>query len=314
MRMYVEGWQPGYGSPTEPEQAFAPSAEEVDYAVEAVPWEPQDGHDDGIVRVAFVDGVERIDARLTLDAATGPISGIFGSYGVGAVVWDRSVPRSTFEHLSVERVCVQSQGAHVAVPPLRHGLAYLVASVEGDDPASPVRHLHERMRSAETDLSAALSDSGVFVVADGPISELRARPIVGMIKTHRASYLDHERLPIMRSLVPGARSPLFLIRSGRYSRYSWYLRLAEVAGGHSWSGIVRCVTPEAVGLEEAMSVADRTAALLPQVASEQHVDPRAPQNLVPIGALERELRRQLGDQALVYRALREAMEQQRESA
>jgi hypothetical protein len=42
------------------------------------------------------------------------------------------------------------------------------------------------------------------------------------------------------------------------------------------------------------------------VASEPHLDPRAPQNLVPIAALERELRRRLGDPAFVYRALREA--------
>ncbi len=314
MRMYVEGWQPGYGSPTEPEQAFAPSSEDVDYDVEAGTWVPRPGADDGVRRVAFVDGVERIDARLTLDAAKGPIPGIFGSFGVGAVVWDRSVPRSTFEHLRVERVCVQGHGAHVVVPKVPHGLDYPVASIEDDDPAALVRHLHERMRKAEADLSAVLADSGLFVVADGPISELRARSIVGMIKTHRASYLDDEHIPIMAELEPGFRSPLFLIRSGPYSKYSWYLRLARVTRGHSWSGVVRCVAPEAIGVAEAAIVADRTAVLLPQVASEEHVDPRAPQNLVPVGALERELRRNLGDQGLVYRALREAMEQQRESA
>jgi hypothetical protein len=53
-------------------------------------------------------------------------------------------------------------------------------------------------------------------------------------------------------------------------------------------------------------VADRVTAVLPVVASEPHLDPRAPQNLVPIAALERELRRRLGDPAFVYRALREA--------
>ena len=43
------------------------------------------------------------------------------------------------------------------------------------------------------------------------------------------------------------------------------------------------------------AIADRTAALLPVVGSEPHIDPRAPQNLVPIGALERELRHRMGD-------------------
>jgi hypothetical protein len=38
-----------------------------------------------------------------------------------------------------------------------------------------------------------------------------------------------------------------------------------------------------------------------------HKDPRAPQNLVPIGGLERELRHRLGDQQILYRALRAAV-------
>lgn len=42
------------------------------------------------------------------------------------------------------------------------------------------------------------------------------------------------------------------------------------------------------------------------MASSPHKDPRAPQNLVPIGGLERELRHRLGDQQLLYRSLRGA--------
>jgi hypothetical protein len=53
-------------------------------------------------------------------------------------------------------------------------------------------------------------------------------------------------------------------------------------------------------------LADLTALVLPPLASAPHKDPRAPQNLVPIGGLERELRRRLGDQQLLYRALRYA--------
>ena len=44
----------------------------------------------------------------------------------------------------------------------------------------------------------------------------------------------------------------------------------------------------------------------PPLASVPHKDPRAPQNLVPIGGLERELRHRLGDQHILYRALRAA--------
>ncbi len=45
---------------------------------------------------------------------------------------------------------------------------------------------------------------------------------------------------------------------------------------------------------------------LPRFASCEEKDPRAPQNLYPIGGLERELRRRLGDPMLIMRSLREA--------
>jgi hypothetical protein len=54
-------------------------------------------------------------------------------------------------------------------------------------------------------------------------------------------------------------------------------------------------------------IADRSAAVLPRVGSEPHIEPRAPQNLVPIAALERDLRHRLGDAGLVLRALRSAV-------
>jgi hypothetical protein len=47
-------------------------------------------------------------------------------------------------------------------------------------------------------------------------------------------------------------------------------------------------------------------AVLPKYASCEYKDPRAPQNLVPVAGLERELRRRLRNQALLLRALRTA--------
>ena len=114
--------------------------------------------------------------------------------------------------------------------------------------------------------------------------------------------------PIVGRLRAGQRTPLFLIgKGGAYPRYSWYQRLADLDGGHSWTGVVRAEVSSHLDLETARVVANRTAAVLPQVASEPHIDPTAPQNLVPIAALERELRRRLGDPGFVYRALRSAV-------
>ncbi|MPZ71540.1 MAG: hypothetical protein GEU71_18780, partial [Actinobacteria bacterium] len=57
---------------------------------------------------------------------------------------------------------------------------------------------------------------------------------------------------------------------------------------------------------EAVHVADLTAATLPRFASHPHKDSRAPENLYPIGGLERALRHRLGDAELMLRALRRA--------
>jgi hypothetical protein len=57
------------------------------------------------------------------------------------------------------------------------------------------------------------------------------------------------------------------------------------------------------GIEGARALADLTTAVLPRFASVVGRDPRAPQNLYPVGELERVLRHRLGDAALVKRAV-----------
>jgi hypothetical protein len=164
------------------------------------------------------------------------------------------------------------------------------------------------MRKAEARLSERLGQSGLFVVADGPINDLSATEKVGYIKSHRAPYLSEQRAPVIGRVRAGERTPLFVIgKGGQYERYSWYQRLADLPGGHSWTGVVRCEVSSALRLAQAIAIANRTTALLPLLASQAHIDPRAPQNLVPIAALERELRRRLGDSGFVYRALRTAV-------
>jgi hypothetical protein len=71
-------------------------------------------------------------------------------------------------------------------------------------------------------------------------------------------------------------------------------------------GIVRCEASAALRADDVIALADRVAATLPRFASAPHKDARAPQNLYPIGGLERHLRHRLGDAAVVYRALRRA--------
>jgi hypothetical protein len=90
-----------------------------------------------------------------------------------------------------------------------------------------------------------------------------------------------------------------------WTRHSWYVRLPG-SGGAPLAGVVRCECTADLAPADVTTLADVTAAVLPRYASEPHKDQRAPQNLYPIGGLERELRHRLGDPALLYRALRAA--------
>ncbi len=307
-QLHVESWAPDYGSPFESDAGLA-EPEKVDETVEVHGlWHAIPGIDDGISQIAFVDGVRRIDARLTIDDLTGPVAGICGSYGVGAVLWDRSIPRSEIVEARIGRLAVFGSGKGAPIPVISAELSYQSESVPDADPGALITRFHGAMRRAEGDLSEELAKTGVFVVSDGPINDMAATDKVGFIKSHRAPYLSHERAAVIGSLECGQRTPLFLIgKGGRYERYSWYFRIADRGDGHSWTGVVRGEVSAALDLDRAASIAARTTAIIPAVASEGHVDPRAPQNLVPIAALERELRRRLGDPGYVYRALRSAI-------
>lgn len=308
-QLYVEGWAPDYGTPYEDDSSLDTEVSKADEEVEVSgAWSPVPGLDDGLSEMAFVDGIRRIDARLTVDGDDGPKPGICGSFAVGAVLWDRQVPRSQVVAVQVQRVAVFGEGHAVPVPVAGPQLSYRSESVADDDPRALIQHFHGLMRKAEAALSERLAQEGTFVIADGPINDLSATEKVGYVKTHRTRYLSPDRSPVIGRLGTGERTPLFLIgANGAFPRYSWYLRLADLAGGHSWTGIVRAEVSSHLGIEKARTIADRATAVLPQVASAPHIDPRAPQNLVPIGALERELRRRLGDPLLIHRALRAAV-------
>ena len=57
------------------------------------------------------------------------------------------------------------------------------------------------------------------------------------------------------------------------------------------------------GFDEARRLADLSAREIPRFASHAARDPRAPQNLYPVGGLESRLKHLLGDPAVVRRAI-----------
>lgn len=306
----IDPWAVEYGSETPLE--FAADEEEADLdlsvEVDASRWAPV-APPPGVVRpeMAIVDGVRRMEARLVVSNEGRTLHGALGAYGVGVVHCRDG--RATFGREELGRLLIFGSGqcppAPVAIAP---SLVYQPLSVAEEDPDAPLRGLHGEMRRAEERLARALAaDERVLVVADGPlnISERTPGRVVGFVKRLFKLYLGPEHVPILRSLPFGTRTPVFLIRSaGRFARYSWFIRIGTRLSVESdMTGLVRLEVAEGIGVDEATRLAAMTTAVIPAFVPSRSRDPRAPQNLVPIGALETHLRHSLGDARLIHRRL-----------
>ena len=318
MRFAVETWAPDYGASVDG-AALADTDAEVDLAVEREPaaWAPV-RLQAGVAApacVLFVDGVQRIDARVWVtrhedlglaSEPTGELAhqGVCASWGAGVVRCDE---RARVVVTEVRRG-VFCPGVSVDPIVTRHGdyRPYPVPDTAGDPVAQALGRARGDLegRVAVEAMGAAEGRAGLLVV-DGPLGDRRHIPgAVGYVKTHHVSYLPATLRPIATGLGVGERTPLFAIGDRRF-RYSWYLRLPGAAA-HPWWGIVRCEASGDLTRTEALDLADRVTATLPRFASQPHNDPRAPQNLHPIAGLERELRHRLGHPAVMDRALRRA--------
>jgi hypothetical protein len=311
MRFRVDPWSVEYGSSVERE--LVASEVEVNTEVERPEgeWgvvEPRPGAiQPG--RVLFVDGVRRVDARVWIEDEAGDAQpGICASYAAG-VVQCAPGTRARVLHPIVGRG-VFSAAKHVGEITTRHG-HYEPHVAAGSEPEALWQALQDRMGRREVEAAEAARDDcddpdDSLVVVDGPLSGRQHVPgAIGMVKTHSKAYLPPPLMSVVGALRPGTRTPLFMIGGNPWSRLSWYLRLPGAADA-PWAGVVRVECSGDVPLRVASDLADGSSTTLSRYASEPHKDPRAPQNLYPIGGLERELRRRLGDPGLLFRALRVA--------
>jgi hypothetical protein len=307
--IHVEDWQGAYGSPylvlsDDPGAADVRLVEDGDRLARHPPEVSAGRHRS----IAFVDGVRRIEAALyRFDPATGRVArAVAGSHACGAVVADGD-GRPAFARERVRRLVICGGDLPFEIPPARGGWEWDTRSIHDDDPDALRAELQTRMRQDEGVLAERLGEEGHLVVVDGPLTYVRSRdqPVIGYVKTHSRALLDpshHRELPDLR---PGERTSLFTL--GR-DRYSCYLRLVPTGGiSGPWAGIVRLEVPQSAGLPASIRVVREAAAILPRYAGVAHRDPRAPQNLQPVGALETRLRHLLGDAGLAYRAVREAV-------
>lgn len=298
MRFTVEAWDSDYGAPTDAELDDA--SQNVDVSVELRPeeWRPLLPEAAPADDILFVDGVRRVDATLWIDKPPDfPGFALAATYAAGAV---RCNGRAVIEEAAVERGLFTSAPASDVVTSIG---TYGVKATKGVTAEELWLGIQQRMGALEAAVTRQAGGAELLVV-DGPLSHARdIENAVGYIKTQKVQYLPLELRQVLTALPAGYRTPLFLTTTG-WSRYSWYLRLANHAGPAG--GLVRCEIDADMSQADASRVATRISATLPRFASAGHKDPRAPQNLYPIGGLERELRHRLGDKDLAMRSLRRA--------
>lgn len=298
MRFTVEAWDSDYGAPTDAELDDA--SHNVDVSVEVRPeeWRPLLPETEPVEDILFVDGVRRVDATLWIDQPPDfPGFALAATYAAGAV---RCNGMATIEEADVERGLFTSAPASDVDTLVG---TYAVKSTKGTTAEELWLGIQQRMGALEASVTRRAGGAELLVV-DGPLSHARdIENAVGYIKTQKVQYLPLELRQVLTSLPAGYRTPLFLTTTG-WSRFSWYLRLANHAGPAG--GLVRCEIDADTTSADAARVATRVSATLPRYASARHKDPRAPQNLYPIGGLERVLRHRLGDKDRAMRALRRA--------
>jgi uncharacterized protein len=312
VQLRADPWAPSHGAGAE-----APFEDEhaqvvVDPAVETADWSsplrPGPCPDEPLV---FVDGVMRVDLRVLATDGARRAWGLLGSCLAGAVRCDRSA-RFVAEDEPVRRVMIL--GGRVTAPELRvrtgNGtITYSPRCIAADAPEVLRRALQRSMLDAEQALAVRLAGDAL-VFADGPLhlhSGTRS-PVVGVVKRMVVSYLDDDHSQLLGRLEPGERTPLFALGSAVLDRYAWYVRLAaRHRSWHELAGLVRCEVRMELGVEQARAVADRVCCLLPRYAGRLGIDPRAPQNLTPVGALEARLHHRLGNALVIRRALQASL-------
>ncbi|HUQ93061.1 MAG TPA: DNA double-strand break repair nuclease NurA [Bryobacteraceae bacterium] len=316
MRLRLDPWPVDYEAAILFEEAATLSRAEVRTDVECETWRiiPPQPEAPGL-ECYFVDGVRRVEARVLSESEGGRyVHGLLGSLAAGFVKVSNG--KAAFGDICVQRLLVLGGGAaepremHLGVSTLR----FEPCSAAENAPDAVLSELQKQMRAAEERLAASLSGQGACVFVDGPSYRATSRhEVAGVVKRIVDPYLREPHFNLVEQLRQGDRTPLFSILDSKYDRYSCFLRLAAPrAMDHPLAGIVRIEIGAAAGVETARRLATFAAGMLPRFASTSVRDPRAPQNLLPVGALEQEMRRRLGDALLIRRAIERELHEQRD--
>lgn len=315
MKFFVDAWDPSYGvgndaSPGDPESSASLVA---DVEFDTKDWRPiaKPSSTTAPETVLFIDGVRRTDAHVTVltqDETDQPGDlGICASYASGVV---RCTPAAaTLVSLETRRGVFTAASKAASIQTSAGTYAACLSAPDPDlSPAQLLsQSIQRQLGQLEVGVAVAARASNPanpeLLIVDGPLRGRDHLPLtLGFIKSHRTHYLPVELNAVVGQLGSGERTPVFRIGTS-WERHTWYLRL-PCRTGAPWTGVVRVECSAQLPTDEVIALANLSQATLPTYASEEHKDPRAPQNLYPIAGLENHLRRRLGDRELMVRALR----------
>lgn len=298
----LEAWNPAYAL----NQAALEEAPAQKAPIEPSPegdWQPIDPiFQTWPAVVYFVDGRMRVDAQIANQANQ---RALLLSLAIGALVRDDAGIRLA-KH-QVHRVLLHAEGFD---QPIQVGDLCYKPQARG---ANTVEELMEQaahlMREYEAEMAAELQ--GNLVVVDGPLfygGQRAAQPILGYSKSFKQLYLNADEAQLLHRLKSGQRSPIFRVPADHSRRHQdmwvWYLRLPLNPSFpfHSGASLLRVETPYAPA-PDTTQLAHLSSNLFAQTASTPARDPRAPQNLIPVGGLEQLLGRRLGSLEVIRRQI-----------
>ena len=304
-RLRLDAWSPDY---TAPETALAQQLEDLQAEPVSAdgPWRPKSAARDWRGPLFFVDGRFRTDSLLYIE----DVRALLVSVAVGAVGLGPERAAFDADSFLVRRFLLAPPGSWPdARLEVATGLSYELVEVEGEPEAFRAAAM-ERRGALEMMVGDGLQARypQALLLHDGPLHKLSpaaASGRLGYAKSHHRAYLSEEHAALLGELAPGERTPVFTFARGERRFYSWYLRL-PLEPDRPYAPAATLLRVETAASEsEALELAAVSLSVFPRLASRPFRDPRAPQNLIPVGALERELGRRLGQAALLRRKLLE---------
>lgn len=259
----------------------------------------------------FVDGVRRTEGLVYIkDEETGEsFEGAFVSLGAGAlrVEYGRlNLMRESLVLSDIKRILFLK--GFLPFPRLMYFSPF---SVDGEISTEVNRYMREELE-ANIAIKVWNKFKEDLIVCDGTLSKkLKSTTCIGFVKSIKKLYFDKRYINLLYELKPGQRSPIIKIhyQSRQEEReivdkYTWYIRISPQEG---LNGLARVEAFPQRDRDQIRYIADLSAGILPYFASQPFQDKRSPQNLLPIGRLEKFLRHHLGSYGIIRRQIVECL-------